>query len=74
MLFVFHTDMVVATTIQVETLDVQAWRVEASLRGDIFDRTVHESGTEIKAITYSAMDIIPEGPNQRAEVYVIVDI
>lgn len=41
-------------------------------RGEKFDRARHECGTEVKAITYSAMQIREaEGD---AEVFVIVDI
>ncbi len=40
--------------------------------GEIFDREHHEVGTEIKAITYSAMSIAEE--EQDADVFVIVDI
>jgi hypothetical protein len=41
-------------------------------RGEKFDRQRHECGTEVKAITYSAMQIRQaEGD---AEVFVIVDI
>lgn len=36
-------------------------------------RTKHPQGTEIKAITYSAMQILVH-PDGNAELYVIVDI
>lgn len=41
-------------------------------QGEVFDRTRHTSGTEVKAITYSAMQI-NEAPGD-AEIFVIVDI
>ena len=41
-------------------------------KGDIFDRQKHESGTEVKAITYSAMQI--NETKDDAELFVIVDI
>jgi SHS2 domain-containing protein len=40
--------------------------------GDIFDQTKHPPGTEIKAITYSNMQI--HETEERADLYVIVDI
>ena len=43
-----------------------------SRRGERFDRQRHASGTEIKAITYSAMQINESAGD--AEVFVIVDI
>ena len=44
----------------------------ACRRGERFRRGDHASGTEIKAITYSAMQIRQEEGD--AEVFVIVDI
>lgn len=41
-------------------------------RGERFDRNHHECGTEVKAITYSAMQI--RQADGDAEVFVIVDI
>ena len=41
-------------------------------RGEKFSKAKHGQGTEIKAITYSAMKII-EQP-EKGEIYVIVDI
>ena len=49
-----------------------AWRIEAKGTGEVFDRTRHASGTEIKAITYSAMQV--NEIKDDAEVFVIVDI
>jgi SHS2 domain-containing protein len=40
--------------------------------GDIFDPEKHSSGTEIKAITYSAMQVHEAA--DRTDLYVIVDI
>lgn len=44
-------------------------------RGEEFDRSKHEQGTEIKAITYSAMQIYDrQSEEKQCDVYVIVDI
>lgn len=40
--------------------------------GDTFDQTLHPQGTEIKAITYSNMQI--HETLERTDLYVIVDI
>ena len=45
------------SVLRVVSLDLEAFTLECVGRGDIFDRNVHASGTEIKAITYSAMHI-----------------
>jgi SHS2 domain-containing protein len=44
----------------------------AARRGEKFDRSRHECGTEVKAITYSAMQIRQQPGD--VEVFVIVDI
>jgi SHS2 domain-containing protein len=72
LLFSFSTDFFVPAAIQVESLDRDTWRIVARGQGEKFDRTRHASGTEIKAITYSAMQI-NEKPED-CEVFVIVDI
>ncbi|CAB1117265.1 unnamed protein product [Ectocarpus sp. CCAP 1310/34] len=41
--------------------------------GETFDLSKHPQGTEVKAITYSNMQI-NEGPDGRTDIYVIVDI
>lgn len=43
-------------------------------RGEVFDRAKHASGTEIKAITYSAMQVNEATAWNDSEVFVIVDI
>lgn len=71
-LFVFHTEMLVCREIEIIEFDRENWWVRARGRGEVFNRKRHESGTEVKAITYSAMQIIEE--ESRSELYVIVDI
>ena len=42
-------------------------------RGEVFSLDTHEQGTEVKAITYSTMQIAEKGGGG-AEVFVVVDI
>lgn len=49
--------MCVLSVLSVVSLDLDTFTLECVGRGDIFDRNVHACGTEIKAITYSAMHI-----------------
>lgn len=46
--------------------------VHVNREGDIFDLTKHSSGTEVKAITYSAMQIHEK--DDRVDLFVIIDI
>ncbi|GLC61394.1 hypothetical protein PLESTB_001751400 [Pleodorina starrii] len=73
LLFVFATELFLAASLTITTFDRVNWVIEAEGVGEAFDREVHEVGTEIKAITYSAMAISEERPDD-AEVFVIVDI
>ncbi|GLI63046.1 hypothetical protein VaNZ11_005908 [Volvox africanus] len=72
LLFVFSTELFLATDVKITALDRNNFIIEAEGEGEIFDRDLHEVGTEIKAITYSAMSIV-ERPED-SEVFVIVDI
>jgi SHS2 domain-containing protein len=72
LLFGFSTDFFVASSLRIVNFDREKWQIEAEARGEIFDRTHHACGTEIKAITYSAMQINEMSGD--AEVFVIVDI
>jgi len=90
-LFVFvGGDLIVLKEIEVVAFEQPGekgegrWRIEALGKGERFDRARHQQGTEIKAITYSAMQIIDhstassgEGEarvGHACEVFVIVDI
>lgn len=72
LLFIFSTEFFTCKELTVTELDCQNFKVKAQGRGDIFDRQKHEPGTEVKAITYSAMQI--NDHSDKAELYVIVDI
>lgn len=50
----------------------EEFRIKAECYGEPFSLDKHAQGTEIKAITYSAMNIISE--QNRHDIYFIVDI
>jgi len=55
----------------------EAYRASWTVRGEAFDRARHEVGTEVKAITYSAMQVLPPAEGREGgewEAFVIVDI
>ncbi|KAG2500215.1 hypothetical protein HYH03_001793 [Edaphochlamys debaryana] len=73
LLFEFATEgYFLARELTITRFDREAWVIEAEGRGECFDPSRHDTGTEVKAITYSAMSIREaEGD---ADVFVIVDI
>jgi len=71
-LFQFSTEFIICKEIEIEELDTENFKIKALGKGERFNKKKHGEGTEIKAITYSNMQIIPS-PN-KSEVYVIVDI
>mmetsp|Transcript_7513 Transcript_7513/g.16297 ORF Transcript_7513/g.16297 Transcript_7513/m.16297 type:complete len:186 (-) Transcript_7513:707-1264(-) len=72
LLFVFSTDLLVCREVTITSFDRDSFTLTAVGRGETFDRGRHEAGTEVKAITYSAMQIVEREGD--AEVFVIVDI
>ncbi|EKX38006.1 hypothetical protein GUITHDRAFT_51463, partial [Guillardia theta CCMP2712] len=72
-LFQFSVDGHVARQVKILEFDETNFRIKAEGYGEKFQpRTKHPQGTEVKAITYSAMQIKIE--NDRTDIYVIVDI
>lgn len=72
LLFIFNTEFFVCKEIRIVKFDRETWEIEAQGLGETFSPETHAMGTEIKAITYSAMQANEN--EERAEVYVIVDI
>eukprot|EP00898_Chlorokybus_atmophyticus_P003541 jgi/Chlat1/4188/Chrsp27S04282 len=72
LLFIFSTEFFVCKRLVLNKLDRDNWSVVATGHGERFDRKRHQSGTEVKAITYSNLQVHEQ--EGHAEVYVIVDI
>eukprot|EP00240_Pyramimonas_obovata_P012986 CAMPEP_0118926198 /NCGR_PEP_ID=MMETSP1169-20130426/3954_1 /TAXON_ID=36882 /ORGANISM="Pyramimonas obovata, Strain CCMP722" /LENGTH=228 /DNA_ID=CAMNT_0006867701 /DNA_START=453 /DNA_END=1139 /DNA_ORIENTATION=+ len=72
LLFVFSTEYFVCCDLKITKFDRENWMITAVGRGETFHRSTHEQGTEVKAITYSAMQINEK--EERTDVLVIVDI
>ncbi|KAJ0390503.1 hypothetical protein P43SY_011706 [Pythium insidiosum] len=77
-LFLFATEGAVCRTIDCLVLDTEAFRIEAVGHGETFDLTKHTRGTEVKAVTFSNMQILHRKEHARLEheweIFVIVDI
>ena len=71
-LYIFSTELLIACDVENIVIDRQNWRMSATLWGEKFNLAKHSQGTEVKAITYSAMLIKEE--ECRSDVFVIVDI
>ena len=88
-LFVFHDTGFVAREVEIVHFDRECWQITSRGRGEILDLDKHPQGTEVKAITYSNMQIQENGSRieekrekdqrdgdleKRCDVWVIVDI
>jgi SHS2 domain-containing protein len=71
-LCIFHESGFVAKQVTVQTLDRNNFTVQSTGKGERVDWNRHAQGTEIKAVTYSNLQVV-ELPS-RCDVYVIVDI
>eukprot|EP00053_Salpingoeca_punica_P004218 m.47918 g.47918 ORF g.47918 m.47918 type:complete len:190 (+) comp12682_c0_seq1:77-646(+) len=65
-------DNLVCKEVKILEFDQENFKIKVQGRGEVFDLSKHEQGTEIKAITYSNMQIHGERPTH--DVYVILDI
>mmetsp|Transcript_1600 Transcript_1600/g.2549 ORF Transcript_1600/g.2549 Transcript_1600/m.2549 type:complete len:205 (+) Transcript_1600:18-632(+) len=72
LLYRFCTDSFCVKRVEITEFDEENFSLSVKALGDIYDPSKNPQGTEIKAITYSNMQIHVE-PN-RCDLYVIVDI
>jgi len=71
-LFNFSTEFMISKEVQIVEFDRENLKIKAIGKGERFNKKKHGQGTEIKAITYSNMQIHEN--EDRSEIYVIVDI
>lgn len=71
-LFRFCTDGFACRKATILDFDRESFKITVRSEGEKWDPSKHPQGTEIKAITYSAMQIIEK--EDKAELFVIVDI
>ncbi len=76
LLFIFDVEELVFKKIKIMYIqNVEGssnYELEALLEGEKFDKNKHEIGTEVKAITYSFMEIIEN--KEKVEIKVVFDI
>jgi len=72
-LFLFSADpYFIARKVKILEFDRNSWKIRAKGYGEPFDLQKHPQGTEVKAITYSNMQIHEE--TGATQVFVIIDI
>ncbi|TXT66151.1 MAG: Protein archease [Promethearchaeota archaeon] len=73
-LFIFDVEKLVFSFIEVESIKKtrESFIIDAQLRGEEFNKEVHEVGTEVKAITYSYMKI--EEKDDEVIIELVLDI
>lgn len=59
---------------KITEFDRANFRIKCRALGEEFQIGKHSQGADVKAITYSAMQILEPPSHDRAEVFVIVDI
>jgi len=73
-LFIFDVEELVFKEIKVKSIRSidNGYELKAILKGEVFNRDKHEIGTEVKAITYSFLEI-QEG-DDKVEIKMVFDI
>lgn len=71
--FLYGSDYYICKHIDITNFDKINYRITALGYGDIFNRSIHEAGTEIKAITKHGLKV-KETDDNKYEVFVLVDI
>jgi SHS2 domain-containing protein len=74
-LYIFDVEELVFSNITVETIDKtpnNKFKLRAVVKGEKFDKSKHEIGTEVKAITYSFMNV--EQKRNKVEIDIVFDI
>ncbi|XP_029824307.2 protein archease-like isoform X2 [Ixodes scapularis] len=73
LLFIFSAEpFFIGRKVKILEFDKEAFRIKARVYGEVFDLGKHPQGSEVKAITYSNMQVW-DNPDQH-EVFVIIDI
>lgn len=74
-LFVFSAEpYFIPRKIVITDFDLENFKISAKGFGEMFDIEKHPQGTEVKAITYSAMQVYNDDEKNQHEIFVIIDI
>ena len=74
LLYIFDVEGLIFSEIQVNSLEETSdtYRITVTLKGEKFNREKHSIGTEVKAITYSFMEI--KEKENKVEIKIVFDI
>ncbi|MFX0038954.1 MAG: archease [Promethearchaeota archaeon] len=73
-LYIFDVDGLIFNQVEIQPInkDEQKYYLKAVVKGEKFDKLKHEPGTEVKAITYSYINI--EEKKNKAKINIVFDI
>ncbi|XP_055907815.1 protein archease-like [Eupeodes corollae] len=75
LLFLFSCEPnLICRRLEITKFDLETFSIECKCYGEPFVIGKHPQGTEVKAITYSAMQVHQDDKNKKYEVFVIIDI
>lgn len=75
LLFLFSAEpFLICKRLEITKFCAENFEIECKCYGEPFDLDKHPQGTEVKAITYSAMQIVERPEKNEYEVFVIIDI
>lgn len=75
LLFLFSVEpFLICSMLEITKFDLENFSIECNCYGEPFEIGKHPQGTEVKAITYSAMQIVQQPEKNNYETFVIIDI
>lgn len=75
LLFLFSAEpFIICKKLKITEFDLETFTIKCTCYGEPFDLQKHPQGTEVKAITYSAMQIVQNTDEKKVDVFVIIDI
>lgn len=75
LLFLFSADpYIICKKLVITEFNTETFTIKCSCYGEPFDLAKHPQGTEVKAITYSAMQILQNPEQKKVDIFVIIDI
>lgn len=73
LLYLFSAEsFLISKKIRIDEFNLEEFKIKCSCYGESFDLAKHPQGTEVKAITYSAMQIVQT--EAKCDIFVIIDI